>query len=94
MTWMASAKRDGEPKRNWGAVYGLAVLVLIFSFAPPPAVASVTDVPVLTSRVLEAHPVAGAGFIAWVQNSRAHPDHNDVYVKPNGGSKIKVKRKV
>jgi hypothetical protein len=39
----------------------------------------------------EYQPVEGDEFIAWQQNSRAHPRHYDVYARPlGGGEKFKV----
>jgi hypothetical protein len=39
----------------------------------------------------EYQPVEGDEFIAWQQNSRAHPGHYDVYARPlGGGEKFKV----
>jgi Divergent InlB B-repeat domain len=39
----------------------------------------------------EYQPVEGDAFIAWQQNSRAHPRHYDVYARPlGGGEKFKV----
>lgn len=75
----------------WRACRALAALIILMSIlGVPSAIASVSDIPVLTTRVSEAHPAAGPGFLAWVQNGRAHPDHKNVYVKPDGGKKFKV----
>jgi hypothetical protein len=67
-------------------------LALTFALAlgVPSAVASVTDIPVRVTPARDVHPVAGAGFLAWVQNTRAHPDLFNVYVKPDGGSQFRV----
>ena len=85
-----SQRRSGRSIAIWRACRLFASLLLISGFGVPSAFAAVTDEPVLTTGVYEGHPAAGPGFLAWVQNSRAHPDHTDVYAKPDGGSKFKV----
>jgi hypothetical protein len=68
----------------------VTAVVVLLTLGVPPASASVTDLPDRTSSVLETHPIAGAGYYAWLQNSRAHPDHLNGYVKPDGQSKFRV----
>ena len=68
----------------------LPALIFALALGVPSAVASVTDIPVRVTPAHDGHPVAGAGVLAWVQNSRAHPDHFNVYVKPDGGSQFRV----
>ena len=42
-------------------------------------------------RVGEYQPVRGDDFLAWQQNTRAHPGHYDVFARPlDGGGKFKV----
>ena len=69
----------------------LAALVLIAVWLlSSSAVGGVRDHPVRQTRVAETHAVAGSGFLAWVQNSRAHPDHYNVFVRTPKGRVIKV----
>ena len=43
------------------------------------------------NRIGEFQGTMGSGFIAWQQNSRAHPDHYDVFARPiDGGQAFKV----
>jgi IPT/TIG domain-containing protein len=43
-----------------------------------------------TTSLTENEPAASVSYLAWAQNSAAHPNHLDVYAEPWGGSKIKV----
>jgi hypothetical protein len=43
-----------------------------------------------TSSLVENEPAASDGYVAWSQNSAAHPNHYDAYAKSWGGAKFKV----
>jgi hypothetical protein len=52
--------------------------------------AAVTPTPVIATRLDERYAAASADYIAWQQNSKAHPKHYDVYVQPVGEEGYKV----
>ncbi len=52
--------------------------------------AAVAEVPVLTSDAGEFQPARGPRHLAWEQNTRGHPKHYDVIMKPDGGSEVRV----
>jgi hypothetical protein len=43
-----------------------------------------------TTSLSENEPAASADYLAWSQNSAAHPHHVDAYARPWGGAKFKV----
>ncbi|MFN2489543.1 MAG: hypothetical protein ABR529_07370 [Actinomycetota bacterium] len=43
-------------------------------------------------KIGEYQPAAAGGYIAWEQNTKARPDHFNVYAKPVGGSKLKLNK--
>jgi peptidoglycan/LPS O-acetylase OafA/YrhL len=66
--------RSGEAATARRARKILPALIFALALGVPSAVASVTDIPVRVTPARDVHPVAGVGFLAWVQNTRAHPD--------------------
>jgi Divergent InlB B-repeat domain len=52
--------------------------------------ASAEEIPVLTTPAGEFQPARGPSHFAWEQNSKKHPRHYDVLVRPDGGSTFKV----
>jgi hypothetical protein len=45
---------------------------------------------IIKTRADEQNPAVAKGFITWGQNSRAHPNHYNVYARPSGKPKFKV----
>lgn len=43
-----------------------------------------------TTSLTENEPAASGSYVAWAQNSAAHPKRLDVYAEPWGGHKVKV----
>lgn len=68
----------------------LASAVVSLMVVATAAGAAVAPTPVIATRLDERLPAVSADYIAWQQNSRAHPKHYDVYVQPLGGQGSKV----
>ena len=78
-------------RARWSVGWSAFVIVIVVStLGSSSALASVTDVPVLTSRAYEDSPAATTGFLGWTQNSLAHPKHWDAYAKPTGEHRFQV----
>jgi hypothetical protein len=69
-----------------GAVSVLAVGCLAFASSA----LALTPVGVRTSNLVEVEPAAASGYLVWTQNSKAHPNRNYVYAKPQGSSLFRV----
>jgi hypothetical protein len=51
-------------------------------------------IPVLTSkRAGEYQPARGSSYLAWEQNTRAHPNWFNVYARRDGGRKFRINRR-
>jgi hypothetical protein len=48
------------------------------------------DIGVRTTPLNESNPAAGSGYIAWSQNSRAHPSHYDAYAKKPAHTPLRI----
>jgi hypothetical protein len=67
------------------AALGAFIVVVAWAAAPiQRAIAAVDPTPVLTGPNDAVDGVADAGYLAWAGNSRSHPGHFDVFVKPTG----------
>jgi hypothetical protein len=64
-----------------------ASIVLVAGSA---AVAAVTTEAVLDSPAYEVEPALGDGYFAWAQASESHPNHFNVFVRPDGSSRYRV----
>jgi len=87
------AHLNPRPSRRAAAL--LCAMTILFSLLEGATVrqASAATPSVLLGRpgAGEYQPVEGDAFIAWQQNTRAHPGHYDVYARPLGGrEKFKV----
>ena len=69
-----------------GAVSVLALMCL----ASASSALALTPVGVRTSRLIEVEPAAALGYFVWTQNSKAHPNRNYVYAKPQGSDRFRV----
>jgi hypothetical protein len=65
---------------------GLVGLVWLASTA----LGAVVQVPVLTTPRDEIQPAAADGWLAWSQNSVAHPNLYSEYARPSGGARFRV----
>jgi hypothetical protein len=88
-----AAHRNARASRRAAAL--LCAMTILFSLLEGATVrrASAATPSLLLGRpgAGEYQPVEGDEFIAWQQNSRAHPRHYDVYARPlGGGEKFKV----
>jgi hypothetical protein len=84
-----------NPRASRRAAALLCAMTILFSLLGEASVrrASAATPSLLLGRpgAGEYQPVEGDEFIAWQQNSRAHPRHYDVYARPlGGGEKFKV----
>lgn len=84
-----------NPRASRRAAALLCAMTILFSLLEGATVrqASAATPSLLLGRpgAGEYQPVEGDEFIAWQQNSRAHPRHYDVYARPlGGGEKFKV----
>jgi len=87
------AHLNPRPSRRAAAL--LCAMTILFSLLEGATVrqASAATPSLLLGRpgAGEYQPVEGDAFIAWQQNTRAHPGHYDVYARPlGGGEKFKV----
>jgi hypothetical protein len=57
----------------------------------PPAGAA-TEIPVLTTPAGEFQPARGTNHLAWERNTKAQPQHYDVFASPDGGPATRVNR--
>lgn len=75
------------------ARYAGALSAFAFGFLATSSVAlALTPVGVRTSALTELEPAAAPGYFAWSQNSNAHPNRFNVFVKPDGASRLRVNR--
>jgi hypothetical protein len=71
---------------------GVVPVLALVSLALASAALALTPVGVRTTRLTEVEPAAAQGYLAWTQNSRAHPNRFSAFVKPQGGSSYRVNR--
>jgi hypothetical protein len=77
-------------RRGWRRV-GVVVVGLVASvWLGSTALGAVLQVPVLTTPRDETRPAASDSWLAWAQNSTAHPHLYSAYARPNGGSRFRV----
>lgn len=69
-----------------GIVAALAVCALVVV----PAALALSQIAVRTTRATEIEPTAAPGYLAWSQNSAAHPNRFNVFVKRGGASPARV----
>jgi hypothetical protein len=78
------ARRTG--RRLWLVGVGFVASVWLGSTA----LGAVAQVPVLTTPRDEIQPAASDAWLAWAQNSAAHPHLFSAYARHNGGSRFRV----
>jgi hypothetical protein len=67
-----------------------AVLAALLAVAVAGAASGVTSVPLLQGAADEERPVAGGGYLVWMQNSTRERRHFDVYARHGAGRPWKV----
>lgn len=72
------------------ATLTVAIGTAVSTLVPLGRAVAVTELPVLTGEAGEFQPARGPAHLAWEQNTRGHPNHYDVFVKPDGGSEMRV----
>jgi hypothetical protein len=77
---------------------GLVIVACVtFLIAAPVAYALLSQQGVKTTRLYEQYPAAavdgGTNYFAWSQNSRAHPNHSDAYLKRGSQPRVKLNTK-